>query len=285
MKQKPSFQCYQQDILSSVDVQMMSAEEFGCYMLLLLNLYNNTGVLNADKNALKILCRGTEISEKVFAKFYVKDGLLRNKRVDAELRKRKEYSKTQSENVKKRWNERNTKKIPTDIPNGYDGIDSVLPNGYSSSSSSSSNLNTTNVVFSAQNEQVTDPAFSSAPDPEEAGKTRTSKRGSRIPADFWPDETRIAFFTEHLPTDNLELKVREFVNYWSNATKSAEKRDWQRTFENRVLQILEYRNEKKQNGQPNSNSNSNTNTTEPESAEDFARRIGARNHLLVPNLQ
>lgn len=281
MKQKPSFQCYQQDILSSVDVQMMTAEEFGCYMLLLLNLYNNTGALNADKNALKILCRGTEISEKVFAKFYVKDGLLRNKRVDAELRKRKEYSKTQAENANRRWGKGNAKRMP----NECDGIDSAIPNGCSSSSSSSSNLNTTNVVFSAQNERVDDPAFSSAPDPEEVDKTRTAKRGSRIPADFWPDEKRIAFFTEHLPTDNLELQVRQFVNYWISATKAAEKRDWQRTFENRVLQILEYRNEKKQNGQPNSNSNSNTNATEPESTEDFARRIGARNHLLVPNLQ
>lgn len=138
MKQKPSFQCYQQDILSSVDVQMMTAEEFGCYMLILLNLYNNDGVVPSDKNSLKMLCRGVEIPEKVYAKFYEKNGELRNHRADEELKKRKKFSKTQADNAKKRWENGNAKPMP----NECDGIDSASIRQCSSSSSSSSNLNT-----------------------------------------------------------------------------------------------------------------------------------------------
>lgn len=138
MKQKPSFQCYQQDILGSLDVQMMTAEEFGCYMLILLNLYNNDGVVPSDKNSLKMLCRGVEISEKVYAKFYEKNGELRNHRADEELKKRKKFSKTQAENAKKRWGNGSAKVVP----NECDGINSASIRQCSSSSFSSSNLNT-----------------------------------------------------------------------------------------------------------------------------------------------
>lgn len=136
MKQKPSFQCYQQDILGSVDVQMMTAEEFGCYMLILLNLYNNGGALPSDKNAIKILCRGVEISEKVYAKFYEKNGELRNTRVDIEFQKRKKFSKTQAENAKKRWKNGNAEMMPSHTI----GIDSAFNRQCSLSSSSSSNI-------------------------------------------------------------------------------------------------------------------------------------------------
>ena len=44
----PAFQAYASDILADTEIQQMSAEEFGCYWLLLLNLWVAGGQLAND---------------------------------------------------------------------------------------------------------------------------------------------------------------------------------------------------------------------------------------------
>lgn len=103
MKQKPSFQFYQQDFLGSIDVQVMSAEEIGCYCLLLFNCYNNGGKIPNDANALRMLCRGIAPAENVLKKFYANAEYLRHKRVDEEIIKQEKFSQEMSKASNKRW--------------------------------------------------------------------------------------------------------------------------------------------------------------------------------------
>lgn len=142
MKQKPSHQFYMQDFLSSPDVQMMSIEEVGCYTLLIFNLYVNGGEIISDLNGLSRLCRGMIPPENVMKKFYIRDGLLRHKRVDEELKKAAKFSKKQSENVRKRWSKAKSSVIPpynSGITKPHTkGDTKPLPNAYFSSSFSSS---------------------------------------------------------------------------------------------------------------------------------------------------
>jgi uncharacterized protein YdaU (DUF1376 family) len=204
MKQKPSFQCYQQDILGSVDVQMMSAEEFGCYMLILLNLYNNAGALNCDKNSLKILCRGTEISEKVLQKFYEINGTIRNHRVDEELKKQRKFSKTQAENANKRWKNRDAESMPSHQIGNAEPDAKPMPNGCSLSSSSSSSTsikeNVTNVTSKKQ--IIPKPRFELFPVP------RTD-----CPPDLWNE------FLEHRAKIKKPLTARGYQNLVGDLAK------------------------------------------------------------------
>jgi len=91
------------DFLNSLSVQMMNAEEVGCYCLLLFNLYQNGGKLPNKPEALKVLCRGIAVALPVLANFYVDGEFLRHKRVDKVMRDFSEMSARQSANAKKRW--------------------------------------------------------------------------------------------------------------------------------------------------------------------------------------
>lgn len=142
MKQRPSHQWYMQDFLSSYDVQTMNIEEVGCYCLLLFNLYVNGGQIENDKDSLAMLCRGIKPSEKVMKKFYEKDGFLKNKRVDDEMRKQAKFSKTQSENAKKRWGQATNK----DKPSQCHRIKSASIRQCSSTSTSTSNNKEKNII-------------------------------------------------------------------------------------------------------------------------------------------
>jgi len=134
MKQRPSFQFYPQDFLGSVDVQMMSAEDVGCYCLLMFNCYNNGGELPNDPRSLNLLCRGTSVAKQVLEKFYIKNEKLRHKRIDEELQKQTKFSKTQSKNAQKRWQKAKVEGMPSHSH----GTNSASNRQCSSSSSSSS---------------------------------------------------------------------------------------------------------------------------------------------------
>ena len=136
MKQRPSHQWYMQDFLGSTDVQMMSIEDVGCYCLLLFNLYVNGGEVEDNAAGLSRLCRGYAVAEVVLQKFYKKDGKIRHKRVDKELEKQVKFSKSQSNNAKKRWKKGEKQGEVSQC----DGIESALDRECSSSSSSSSFL-------------------------------------------------------------------------------------------------------------------------------------------------
>ncbi len=107
MKQKPALQFYIQDFLGSSDVQMMSIEEVGSYCLLLFNLFNNGGILPADPEKLKLLCRGCVPSQNVMKKFYAvriaDEDFIRNERIDFEIEKKKKFSNEMRALAGKRW--------------------------------------------------------------------------------------------------------------------------------------------------------------------------------------
>jgi uncharacterized protein YdaU (DUF1376 family) len=125
MKQKPYISFYQQDFLGSLDVQMMDAEEIGCYCLLLFNCYNNGGVLPNNEAKLIALCRGSAKASNVITKFYVKGDFLRHKRIDEELQKRKEFSKKMSDAANRRWSKPKKKVVPTHSQGNADAMHDV----------------------------------------------------------------------------------------------------------------------------------------------------------------
>lgn len=141
MKQKPSFQLYQQDFLGSLDVQTMTAEQVGCYILMLVNCYNNGGTIPRDDEDLKLLCHGIAPSQKVMKKFYIFEDFLKNKRCDEELKKHSKFSKSQATNANKRWN-KPLKEDAKSMPSQCHGIDSASIRQCSSTSTSTSTSNT-----------------------------------------------------------------------------------------------------------------------------------------------
>jgi len=130
MKQKPSHQFYMQDFLSSPDVQMMSIDEVGCYALLIFNLYVNGGEIENDPAGLSRLCRGMQPPPKVLKKFYEREGFLRHKRVDEELKKSAKFSKVQSENARKRWKKEKIEGMPSHMPRHSHGNAEPMPKVY-----------------------------------------------------------------------------------------------------------------------------------------------------------
>ena len=148
MKQKPSLQFYQQDFLGSMDVQTMSAEQVGCYCLLIFNCYNNDGILPSDPKELSMLCRGIAPASKVLNKFYEKEGCLRHKRIDEELEKREKFSKEMRKAAKKRWNRSESDTMPRQSQSKAKAMRKVC----SSSSSSSSNKTSNKLDVSAKAE-------------------------------------------------------------------------------------------------------------------------------------
>ncbi|MGD9109344.1 MAG: hypothetical protein PVG93_00255 [Phycisphaerales bacterium] len=95
------------DFLSS----RMTAEQFGCYWLIMMNLYCQAGKLEFDLNELGMLCNRSEsfekIWEKIESKFQIKNGFIKHKRVTAELRRAKRFLQHQRQaglkGAQKRW--------------------------------------------------------------------------------------------------------------------------------------------------------------------------------------
>jgi len=151
MKQKPSFQFYPQDFLGSMDVQTMTAEQIGCYCLLLFNCYNNGGDLPSDEEELKMLCRGMSPAIKVLKKFYKNGEFFRHKRIDAELKKQAKFNSQQKKRAEKRWSK------PSN--SGTDGTAMASPAASLRQCSSSST--SSSIKKEIEKEKKSDPLFNS----------------------------------------------------------------------------------------------------------------------------
>ncbi|MBN1796715.1 MAG: DUF1376 domain-containing protein [Sedimentisphaerales bacterium] len=85
------------EVLLDYHTSQMTPEQFGCYWLIVINLYCNKGKLPCDTNELKILCKGSEnfesIWKKIETKFQKRNGFLKHKRVTKELRQAKHRMK------------------------------------------------------------------------------------------------------------------------------------------------------------------------------------------------
>ena len=95
------------DFLSS----RMTAEQFGCYWLIMMNLYCRAGRLKFDVNELGVLCNCNENFENIFSKieskFQIKNGIIKHKRVTAELRRARKFLQHQRQaglkGAQRRW--------------------------------------------------------------------------------------------------------------------------------------------------------------------------------------
>lgn len=76
--------------LSDLDVQLMNAEEFGVYSRLIFFLYANGGQCLDDAPSMASLTNCSQnfenVWKKVSRKFYKRDGFIRHKRVDKEIK-------------------------------------------------------------------------------------------------------------------------------------------------------------------------------------------------------
>jgi len=107
-KKLPSFPFYAQDFLSSLDVQMMSAEEVGAYILLLANswIQPKQCFLPNEKKALGFLGKIPEdkwetIGKKIMKKFVVEGDEIYNERLLLEKTKYEKFCEKQQNNGKK----------------------------------------------------------------------------------------------------------------------------------------------------------------------------------------
>ena len=186
----------------------MTAEQVGCYCLLLINCYNNGGELPGDEEELRILCRGNAPGIKVMKKFYKDGENFRHERVDEELKKREKFVKEAIKKGKKgaeaRWKSNYSSRHAT-------GINQAMPNDGSSSSSlsSSSNLSPSEIETPAQ---IAQEFFS---------------KGE-------PYQLTLNYLEEQeVPRAAAEAELSRFIDYWTEPTKSGKKLRWQteKTFE------------------------------------------------------
>lgn len=125
----PAFQFYPGDWLRSLRVTMMTHEEQGIYIRLLCHCWLN-GSIPEDTKQLRALVGGrckTKSIEKVkemFQKSESTGNTMHHNRLIEEKIKQEQYNEKQRDRINKRWGKE------------YRGITAVLPDGYSSSSSS-----------------------------------------------------------------------------------------------------------------------------------------------------
>jgi hypothetical protein len=98
-------------------------------------------------------------------------------------------------------------------------------------------------------------------------------KGSRIPSNFYPSEKMIAYAREKIPNVDLESRILEFRNYWESKTgREATKLDWNKTFQNRIIQIAEFLNGKQSPQQFKSALEKREEQKQDEYAEHFKRK-------------
>jgi len=121
------------EVLLDFHTSRMTAEQFGCYWLLIINLYCHNGRLDLDVKELGMLCNYGENFEKVWekieSKFQKNNGKIRHKRVSRELRRVNKLLQHQRSagliGAKKRWqayNEPNGDAIAKEIKGNESGV-------------------------------------------------------------------------------------------------------------------------------------------------------------------
>jgi uncharacterized protein YdaU (DUF1376 family) len=83
------------EVLLDFHTSRMTAEQFGCYWLIIMSLYCQNGKLEFDVKELGLLCNCTKNFEKVWekieSKFQKNGGKIKQKRVTSELRRAKRF--------------------------------------------------------------------------------------------------------------------------------------------------------------------------------------------------
>jgi len=99
------------EVLLDFHKSRMTAEQFGCYWLIMMNLYCDDGKLDFNLKEFSLLCNCTEnfemVWKKIKSKFQKTSGKIRHKRVTSELHRAKRFIQHQRSaglrGAKKRW--------------------------------------------------------------------------------------------------------------------------------------------------------------------------------------
>jgi uncharacterized protein YdaU (DUF1376 family) len=137
MNKMPSFPFYPKDFLSSLDVQMMSAEKVGAYILLLSNswIQEDQCYLPDDDELLRKICRikkekWGKIKDKILKKFNKKDGKIYSKKLLLLKNEYQDFRFQKSESgkigAKIRWGSQKNS-TPKDSPMAKNGTPKKVP--------------------------------------------------------------------------------------------------------------------------------------------------------------
>lgn len=112
---RPAFQFYVADWFKPGPVRAMSAQARGVYIDLLAFSWDNGGILEADIKDPRMLCRLCNVSKRSFTKVWEEicgrfdkvsgeyGAIFVNTKLELQRKSLDDYSKRQSENIKKRW--------------------------------------------------------------------------------------------------------------------------------------------------------------------------------------
>lgn len=235
MSKSPAFQFYPNDFLSDPKTLVMTVEEIGAYWLLICVCWKENGL----PKKIKILSQLARAEEKNFSRmwkdkisccFYFDEATdgFRHKRLDVELAKQRLNSAKRKAAADSRWEKEQCK----------------------------SNANASQLHCKTDALQCLSSSTSTSVRKEEISKEALDisekKKGSRISVNFRPSDEMLTWARKTAPGLDLETRILEFKNYWESRTgRDATKLDWDKTFQNRILQIVEFRptNGAKNNGQ------------------------------------
>jgi uncharacterized protein YdaU (DUF1376 family) len=236
MSKSPSVQWYPKDILSSLRVQMMTLTEEGAYRRLLDFCWINGAIPADPEKAARVVGKGctkeiAKVCLEMFTPHPTDESLLVHDRQEIERAKQLQNSEVRKKAADARWKNQGK---PADV------------RGKQETPTDSANFQQTDanaMQMDMQNDALHTSSSSSIAikEKEETIVSSKKKKGSRIPKDFYPSDEMLEWAKQTIPGINLEARILEFKNYWEAKTgKDATKLDWEKTFQNRILQIAEY---------------------------------------------
>ena len=224
------------------DTMHLNATESGSYLFLIMHYWRN-GPLPDVERTLATVAR-VELDEwiktvgpVVRAFFSIKNGMLHHKRIDAELGnatlnltgRQKSARAAGLASAAKRKEQRALNRTLNVTLNHGSTVRSTVVEPQSNAQC------TARATACSTVEQL-----EATPSPSPISKKETSlrdakKAGSRIPPDWGlTDELRVYAASHGV---DAGLAAEEFKNFWLAATKNPTKLDWNRTFQNRVLEL------------------------------------------------
>ncbi len=95
---------------------------------------------------------------------------------------------------------------------------------------------------------------------------RSRDRGGRLPTDWKPDESVVAWCVDRgLTLAQVDEALAEFHDFWKSAVKNATKLDWNATFRNRIRKLVD----EGRFGRPKGKSNNGTGTNRRSAIDGF----------------
>lgn len=207
MSQTPFLQLYVADYLA--DTLDLTTEQHGAYLLLLMTMWRHDARLPMDHQKLARIARvnprrWSKIWEGIERFFYEEDGFIRNKRLDQEHQKAISISQKRSAAGEKGGRAKALKNNEPPVANATD-----LP----------------------KHSHISD-----IREEKETPNGVSKKKGSRLPADWVPDE--VFARSQGLSAWETETEAEKFRDYWAaQPGQRGVKLDWDATWRNWVRKV------------------------------------------------